>query len=142
LRYQFLEDLTDEYEAKSKAVGFQGGLGLDYRLSRAISLVVEGNFRIVNFKNWKGNRSFTENLTEIAQRLSRDYSSETSRTESDAFVGKLWFYEYYQKAVGDWYGTIDFLEEEPEEKPDRRNIREAEINFSGFVLRIGFKIRF
>lgn len=142
IRYKFPEDLKDEYEAKSKAFGFQGGLGLDYRLSRAISLVVEGNYRIVNFKNWEGDRSYTENITEIAEQLSRDYSFETSRTESDAFAGKLWFYEYYQKSVGEWYGTIDLLEEEPEENPDRRNIREAEINFSGFVFRIGFKIRF
>ena len=141
-RAQNPDDSTDEYEAKSNAIGYHGGLGLDWKLSRTISLVFEGNYRVVNFKNWEGDRSFTRNWTEKSDFLLSGTGEEISGTDSSAYVGKLWFYEYLEDDVDKWYGSVHFFEEEPEETTRRRNIREAEINLNGFVFRIGVRIRF
>ena len=141
-RLRASSDLTDEYEVKSNTIGFQGGVGLDFKLSPSISLIIGGNYRFVNFKNWEGDGSFTDDRTEKQEFLVGGNIEEISGTDGDAYEGKLWFYEYQDSYVNEWFDSIDFSEEQPEETSRRRNIREAEINFSGFVLRIGFKIRF
>jgi opacity protein-like surface antigen len=141
-REQTSDDVTTEYEAKSNSIGFQGGLGLDFKLTSTISLIAEGNYRIVNFKNWEGNRNTTTNRIEKRFFLFGGTLIDESGTESEAFDGNLWFYEYHDRDLDNWYVSIDFFEEAPEESTRRRSIREAEINFNGFIFRIGVKVRF
>ncbi len=142
LRYQNHKDSTFEFEVKSNTIGFQGGLGFDCKISSAISLIFEGNYRFVSFENWEGSGGFTMDGTQKVSYLVGSYSEEIDVSESGAYDGKLWFYEYHDTSADDWYDVIDFYEEKPEDDTQYRNIREGEINFGGFVFRAGFRISF
>lgn len=132
---------TRTYEAKCKELGYQGGIGLDVKLSSLVSLVVEGNYRYVNFKDWSGNGSESLSWTEESGRSDLGTTT-TGGNESDSWDGKIWHYELYDSTLNKQYKRIFLHEEAPAADGWIKNVRQAEINLNGFTLRAGVKITF
>ena len=144
--YSWLDDYSyngaETYQAKCNRIGFYGGVGLDFKLFSGISLVAEGNYRYVNFKNWKGswsdNWSWDEEWGWSDQTLNED-SGSVNESISNA---KFWAYDYEDSDLEKQYLCLLFNEEEPPSQPGMLNIRQAKINLNGFAFRLGIKISF
>lgn len=129
------------YEAKCNQIGFHGGIGFDIKLFSNISLVVESNYRYVNFKNWEGSGSdnWSWDWEYGWSDLGLDYMS---GSESESWEGKIWYWEYNDSDTAKQYKRIFLLEEEPEVSGEIKNVRQAEINLNGFSLRLGIRFSF
>jgi hypothetical protein len=143
--YSWIDNYTENgnrtYEAKCKELGYQAGIGLDLKLSSLVSLVVEGNYRYVNFKDWSGNGSESLSWTEESGRSDLGTTT-TSANESDSWSGKVWYYELYDSGLNKQYKRIFLHEEAPQASDLIKNVRQAEINLNGFSFRAGIKITF
>jgi opacity protein-like surface antigen len=114
----------DAGTATSKGFGFQGGIGIEYKLSKSVALILEGNGRYANLDGWKGENKFTN-------------STGQSSTESVD-----WFYfEELDDVTGSYYRNL-FISETAPGGPGTRNVRQANISYSGISLRLGIKISF
>lgn len=114
----------DEGDASSNAFGFQGGMGIEFMLSKSVALFFEMAGRYANLKSWEGQNRYNDYL---------------GASESESVD---WFYaEEYDGPTRKWYRTVQIIDEEPSGE-DIRNVRKAEISYSGMVLRLGIKITF
>jgi opacity protein-like surface antigen len=114
----------DEGDASSSAFGFQGGVGIEFNLSKNVALFFETVARYANLKNWEGQNRYNDFLG----------ASETESVD--------WYYaEEYDDTTRQWYRTVQILDEEPAGSY-YRNVRKAEISYSGVSLRLGIKITF
>jgi opacity protein-like surface antigen len=114
----------DEGDASSNAFGFQGGVGIQFNLSESVALFFETMGRYANLKSWEGQNRYNDFLG----------ASESESVE--------WYYaEEYDGQTQKWYRTVQIIDEEPSGS-DIRNVREAEISYSGVVFRLGIKITF
>ena len=105
-------------------IGFHGGVGLEYRLRKNVSLVVEGSGRYARVSGLKG-----------------EYNEQSSEGADATDKGKLYYYEWkYNEKLYPW---VELLDRDPSEinfSSPIYNAREAVIDFSGFSLRAGIKI--
>jgi hypothetical protein len=62
--------------------------------------------------------------------------------ESEAWEGKIWYYEQYYSDLDKQYGFLSLHEEAPEADEFTKNVRAAKININGFSLRAGIRISF
>ena len=113
----------DEFEAKDSGFGFHGGLGIEYNLTGTISLYAEGMGRYLK-------------ITDLEFEGTTTYASGVIKGS-----GMLWYLEEFLDANGEYYPGLQISEQKPTD-PAYRNVREAEVDFSGFSFRIGIKIRF
>jgi hypothetical protein len=107
----------------------------------SISLVVEGTYRRVNFKNWIGSGDDSWNWDEQWGRSDLGYSTD-SGNESDTWSGKIWYYELYDSDLDKQYGFLSLHEEAPEADEFIKNVRVGKININGFSFRAGIRISF
>jgi len=120
------DDIEENWEGRANALGFHGGLGLELNFSSGIALVVEGFGRFAKLKGLKG-----------------DYSFEQTNQEPESIDdATLWYYEWGSLLTGNYYPTIKFDDEKPEETSSIKSVREGEVNLTGFSVRLGIKIRF
>jgi len=113
----------DEAEATDNAFGFHGGLGFEYNISGSIALYAEGMGRYLKIKDWETEWKTTYPLGVIEG------------------SGTVWYTEELWLPLGKYYPGLEILEQRPS-GPEYRNVREAEIDFSGFSFRVGIRIRF
>jgi opacity protein-like surface antigen/sRNA-binding regulator protein Hfq len=137
----YTEDGTYSYEVKSNETGVQVGLGLEIKPLRFISLVVEGTYRNINFKNWNGSGSDDWSFDEQWGRSDLGYSTD-SGNESDAWSGKIYYYELYDSDLDKQYGFLSLHETPPQVSEFIKNPRVGKINLDGFSLRAGIRISF
>ena len=138
----YSEEGTYVYEAKCKKIGFHAGIGIDIMLHSNISLVVEGNYRYVNFKDWNGNGKEEWSWYDEwkwSDELIAYYDSDSG---SESWKQKIWYWEYDDSDTGKRYESIFLMDEKPEANAEIRNVRQAKINLNGFSLRAGIKISF
>ncbi len=115
---------NEKYDLSSKGFGFYGGVGFEFSICENWALVIEGQGRYVKLKNLKG-----------------------SKLNSD-------FFDFRQENIGVLYyveGPLLFYGDEPwpdlvitkiyPSNPDFRTIRKAVLDFSGFSLRIGIRMK-
>ena len=144
-RYTYIanstEDGTYSYSVKCNETGIQAGLGFDIKPFSFLSLVVEGTYRRVNFKNWVGSEDDSWSWDEQWGRSDIGLSTD-SGTDSDANSGRIWYYERYYSGLDKQYGFLSLHEEAPEADDITKNVREANININGFSLRAGIRISF
>ncbi len=136
----YLENGTYSYEVNCKDTGFHAGAGFDIKLFSFISLVFEGTYRYINLKDWTGNGSDNYSWDRQRGRSDLGYSPESGNI-SEAWEGRIWYYELYYPAIDKQCGFISLHEEEPELE-FIKNIRAAKINLNGYSLRAGIKINF
>ena len=115
-----------EGEVKDNALGFHGGIGIEYTVAKNIAFFVEGAGRYAKLKDWEGDETQTED-SQIAEQKS----------------GTLWYYEGLVSDFGieKYYSSFE-LQEKILTWPDVRNVRKAEGDLSGFSLRAGIRIKF
>ena len=135
------EDGTYSYDVKCNETGIQAGLGFDIKPFSFISLVVEGTYRRVNFKTWVGSADDNWSLDEQWGRSDLGYSTD-SGNDSDAWSGRIWYYELYDSDLDKQYGFLSLHEEAPEAYEFIKNPRAGKININGFSLRAGIRISF
>ena len=108
-----------------------------------MSLFIQGKYRNVNLDEWEGDVEF-----DMSSYLKYGWSDlgyiEGSGSVSGSYKGQVWYYEDKDDDLGIWFPTIMMEEDEPRVgvDDDRRNIRPAEINLTGFSITAGIKITF
>lgn len=118
-------EYTKEQEASGKGIGFQGGIGFEYDISKNIAFMIEGQGRCAKIGGFEGNLEI------------RSPGLNTSEE------GTLYYYEYQDTwtPTSGWYPTVRIEDQDPS-GTDYRNVREAIVDFSGFTFRAGIKIKF
>jgi opacity protein-like surface antigen len=110
-------------KGRDYALGYQAGLGIEYGISGTFSLFAEGGWRFVNFKNWS---------------ITYDYASnsltDTTRT------AMWWSVEELNRDTGKFYPGLVYSDQEPA-GAIYEQVRKAEIDFSGWTIQLGLKIR-
>ena len=109
-------------EAEGQGLGFQGGIGLEIRLSRRISLLIEGKGRVAKIKDFEG--------TNI-------YSSSSGYQEKKEGSLYYWIDNYTFKPF-----PAIFVESSFPAEPWQQDVRKAEIDFSGASIQGGIVFRF
>lgn len=109
------EDLALSDSATAKGLGFHGGLGLEIMLSSNIAFLLEGTGRYAKIKPFEGTQEYREMAT-----------PETND-------GTLYYLE------GTDYPVLFIVSEKP---TGYRVAREAEVDFSGFGVVAGLKLKF
>lgn len=109
-------------EADGQGIGFQGGIGLEIRLSRRISLLIEGKGRYAKIKEFKGTKSII---------TSSGYQEEQEGTLY------YWTDNYTFKPF-----PYIFIESSFPSEPWQQDVRKAEVDFSGGSIRGGIVFRF
>mgnify|MGYP001035187124 CR=1 FL=1 len=121
--FQRAEFLNQEGEAKARSFGLVGTIGLERKLSSALSFLLEVTGRYAKIKGFKGTHSET------------DYTGAVSTQE-----GKLYYFYKRESPSGPSYPQLyvrDKLPTGAEYDP-----REAVIDLSSLSLKAGFKIKF
>lgn len=113
----------NEGTAKNNKVGFQGGLGLEYKVSEHMALFIEGRGRYVNLKDWDVDNVYRNSFG------------------SERFGGTFWYVDRHDADTGKDYPSLELGDEEPSGS-DFKNARKAEIGLSGIVFNLGVKYRF
>jgi opacity protein-like surface antigen len=111
-------------EASAGGIGFQGGFGFEYDISKNIALVFEGQGRYAKISGFEGERVWSN-----------------SNPDGGTTEGVLYYCENYSNWLSDWYPTVQIHTGQPN-WDTVRNAREAVIDFSGFIIRVGINIRF
>lgn len=123
--YWMWEYWKTDYKAN---LGFHGGIGLEYSLTKNIALVLEVQGRYVKIKNLKGF---------IQSEDSHSIGRISKRT------GYLWSYKISAWDFGSYY-NLDIREEPPSgfiPEISISEVRKATIDLSGYSMRIGLRIR-
>ena len=110
-------------EAKAQDIGFLGGIGLEWELFTPLSLVVEAMSRYSRVSGFEGENTYIDS----------DGSFVTEK-------GKLYFYR--GNVAGDKTHPLLFIRETEPSDTDVSELKEASVNFSGFSLKLGIRIRF
>ena len=121
-------DYEENWKAKSNTIGFQGGLGLEFNFSRNLALVVEGFGRYAKIKNLQGDYTWK-----------RDFFGHEEGIIEEA---TLWYSNWRSSDTGKEYPRIVFDDDVPTETTFQRNVREGEIDLTGYSVRLGIKIKF
>jgi hypothetical protein len=115
---------TVAFTASIAALGFQGGLGLNFEITPNIALVADGSYRYGKVTNIKGNWS------DIV-------SSPSGATVNSNAEYYLWYYENTQ---GGPYPQVGFYDKNGPTAASISGARKADINFSGFAVMGGIKL--
>jgi hypothetical protein len=110
-------------EADATGLGYHGGFGFEFKLSRAVSLFFEGQGRSARIGGFEGSIEETD-------------SSESPSSKN----GKLYYYQYAAGVLGT-FPVITVNDTEPSGS-DISNVREAKIDFSGLSAVAGIIIHF
>lgn len=109
-------DFHTSKSASSRGSLFHGGLGMMYEIEPGLFFFIEGAGRLAKVKGFFGENEAGDS-------------------------GTLFYLEEYFNTLKIWQKKYDIYEEVPEGKR-YRNVKEAVIDFSGFSVQIGLKIRF
>jgi len=133
---QIQEDFTKEI------LGIHGGLGLDVKLGRWLSLGLECYGRSLSMADWEGHRVDT---ISTRQRLYKSdlgwYSDETS-TNTYQTYGSQYYYETLDPKLNKFFAHIELLDFSPEAGDVVRNVRRPSFNLSSYGIRLTLQIYF
>jgi Bacterial SH3 domain len=120
------EDAWTEWQgdAKTKNVGFWGGLGLEWNLGGHLALLVEATSQFAPIKGFKG--TGTRQDSTMAEPVTEE--------------GTLYAYDGKISSVNSY--PLLFIRDKLPTEGGVENAREAEIDFTGLTLRAGFRIKF
>ncbi len=118
---------TDEWSAKSNALGFHGGIDLEFSFARNLALVAGAKGRYVKLTDLAGTEDYDYNQSD-------GYS--LSSTNEDM---TLWYGNYKE---GTKYYPQVVLSQNTPTGPAWSDVRKAEVNLSGIVFQAGIKITF
>ncbi len=109
---------TSTEDMKKSTFGFGGGARLNIKFSPNAGISLSGKYQFIKFSDIEGHYE----------------------DPIESFDGKLYAFE--SNTPWGWSLITGILETKPGPDPDIRNVRKAELNFSGFYLSAGFFLRF
>lgn len=109
-------------ETNASGLGFHGGIGLEFNLAPNIAFVIEGQGRYAKFGGFEGTCESSGDIE-----------------DSGKVEGTLYYYEWREE--GKIYPTV-FVSSQRPPGSVFSNVREAKVDFSGFTLMAGIKIKF
>ena len=110
-------------EADARDLGLLGGFGFEWKLFEPLSFVIEAIGRYAQIKGFEGENTYRD-------------SDGSFSTEN----GKLYFYQ--GSTSSDETVPLLFIRETEPSDPNVSDLKEATLDFSGFSLKVGIKIRF
>jgi len=116
-------DLTINGDIKDRAMGFQGSLGVEFKISDHISLFAEGSGRLVKFSNWQGDETEVDN-----------------GITSTAVAAPVWHVTEAYSGLGVYFNSIYFGPEP--HYPSFKDVRRFEVDLSGLAIQLGIRIGF
>jgi hypothetical protein len=102
--------------AKAGRLTYLGGLGLSYSFDQSLGFFIEAVARAARVDGFTGENRLEEK-------------------------GTLYSYEEYVSQAGFWRPTMHVLPEAPS-GGNFRNVREAEVDFGGYSIKIGLLLKF
>ena len=120
------EQFDTAWKAKSNALGFHGGLGFAFHLSKFMDLVLDISGRLVNFK------SLTADAAWVGTSNMGPSSSGTDTNQT------LWYFESEQDGL--WFSQV-MLDDTKPSAPNTRNEEEAVVGLSGLSLQLGLRLK-
>ena len=117
---------TRYWETDNKySLGFHGGVGMEYFLTKNLTLVMEACGRYVRINDFKARTRY-----------------ETSDSLYIERAGSLYYFTMYDDGIGARYADLEVWEKPPELSIwDIDDVRKAALNLSGVLLRIGIRIK-
>jgi len=123
----YTDEGTDNWSAKSNALGFHGGIDLEFGIAHNLALVVGAKGRYAKLTDLTGTKDY-------------DYSRSTGYSYSYYNENAtLWFGDY--KEGSKKYSLVQLSEDKPSGS-SWSNVRKAEVNLSGIVFQAGIKVFF
>lgn len=120
--YRFQRE-EQQGEAEAQGLGILGGIGYELKLSSFFSFIVEATGRYARIKGFKGKNTTIDST-------GQEYTEE----------GTLYLYRV--RTTGESSYPLLFIREKKPTEANVFNAREAIIDFSGFSLKTGLKIKF
>jgi len=121
--YNVLQWEQDEGQLKDHGFGFHGGVGFEYPLVKNIALYAQGLWRSTHLNDWKASSTHRE-----------DWG-----TQVDS--GTFWFVEQWNQETGKYYPTVLVSDTRPSGQT-LRNVKKADIGYSGIIFGAGLKFTF
>jgi opacity protein-like surface antigen len=107
------------------SLGFHYGVGMEYILTKNLTLVIEACGRYVRINDFKARARYE--------------SSDSSYIET---AGSLYYFTMFDMGIGARYADLEVWEKPPELSIwDMDDVRKAALNLSGVSLRIGIRIK-
>lgn len=128
-------------EAKNQAWGFHGGLGLEFKISRAISLCSEVFARYVEFDDWGGDAQYSYRYSFKAGDDIGGWDEQSSE-ESSSWKGSMWTYKVYSGSSYDVTSTNMFIFPEKPQDSDFKDVRKTALNLNAFGIVFSVKFQF
>ena len=118
--------ISESFTSSSTALGGQAGLGLSYRLSSRIFLIVDGSYHFGK-------------TTDLIGNWVKNVNSTAGFTSSSSAEYYLWTYDLVQEGT---YSRIGFFDVNGPKGDGMANARKASIDISGIQLSAGVRISF
>jgi hypothetical protein len=140
---QSTSNYVQNVQSTHRSWGYQGGLGLEIKMSRAISFAVELDGRLVKFNNWEGDaathdvRTYKSGYGETA----KSWAYETSTSKNTQESGLFWSFEIHNSDANKDYSCLQFLKEKPK-YVFYQNVRKTEFSLNGLNLLVSIKFHF
>jgi hypothetical protein len=128
---EFAYTLDRDSSYNSEGLGFYVSLGAEYDLPTFISLVLEVEKVWCRVDGFKGPTTHTENERSPYGEIQDIHSEKAS----------LYFYDSNEWELGNYYSVLTGHRRRPE-SPYYKDIRQGELNFDSFSLKIGIRIKF
>jgi len=113
-----------EWDLSSSGIGFHGGVGFEYNLTKKFALVIEAQGSYAQVKKLKGDEIYV------------------GGGSMQNYYGAVYYWEEKDIITEKYYASIGFHKEKPNySPPEYRNLKEAALGLSGFLLKIGIRIR-
>ncbi len=113
--------IETDMTGKCSGFGAEGSISFEYAVKSSLSVFIEGLGRYARISGVTGTRERHD-----------------SNNWSDSIEGS--YYALDRERSGEWYPVVNIATEAPSEE-GTRNVRDAILDFSGFTIRAGLKIR-
>jgi hypothetical protein len=114
--------INSEMTGTSGGIGFDGGIGFEYSISKNVTILIEGYGRYAKITGFEGNRERND-----------------SNNWSDSIDGNYYALERDRQPWG-WFPVVNIATTAPTGE-GTRNVRDATLDYSGFTIRLGLKIK-
>jgi len=119
---------TETWSAKSNALGFHGGIDLEFGIARNLAFVIGAKGRYAKLTDLTGDLDYE---------FDTSYGYSGSGTEEDL---TLWYFN--EEAIGGKEYPFVVLSEKKPSASYISDVRKAEVNLSGIVFQAGIKVTF
>jgi len=129
-----------EEKAKGHVLGYHGGLGLEFKISRTISLCSEVFARYVDCNDWRGDLKYSFRSSSKAGDDLGGWEEQNSE-ETVNWKGSMWTYKIYD-GYHDFTDTYMYILPEKPQDSDFEQVRKSALNLNAFGIVFSVKFHF